>query len=58
MILIRRAATDTPDEVSLTGPAVNVPRQASSGRPETLNVGDIARKSRAVATALQNLYDI
>jgi hypothetical protein len=58
MILIRRAADDAPDETSSPGPAVNVPKQASPTRPDAINGGDIARKPRAVANALQKLYGI
>jgi hypothetical protein len=58
MILIRRAADDPPDEAPAPGPAADIPRQARPARRDAINVGDIARKPRAVATALQNLYDI
>jgi hypothetical protein len=59
MVLIRRAA-DTPDQASHPSPdpAEDIPRQAGPGRPGAINVGDIARKPRAVATTLQKLYGI
>jgi hypothetical protein len=59
MVLIRRAA-DTPGEAPTHSPgsAADIQRQAGPGRPGIINVGDIARKPRAVATALQKLYDI
>lgn len=60
MILIRRAADDPSDSAPAlsTGPAVNIPRQAGPVRPDAIDVGDIARKPRAVANALQKLYGI
>ncbi|WNI20233.1 hypothetical protein [Actinacidiphila sp. ITFR-21] len=60
MIRIRRAAEDPPDSAPAPSPSptVNIPRQADPVRPDAINVGDIARKPRAVANALQKLYGI
>lgn len=60
MILIRRAADDPSDSAPAPSPdpAVSIPRQATPTRPDAINVGDIARKPRAVANALQKLYGV
>ncbi|MFF7196882.1 hypothetical protein ACIOC1_34265 [Streptomyces sp. NPDC088197] len=58
MIPIRRAADDPSDSAPAPGPPVNIPQQADPVRPDAINVGDIARKPRALATALQKLYGV
>lgn len=58
MIRISRRSDDTPasdQPAAATSPA-QLPRQA--GRPDAVNAGDIARKPRAVANALQKLHGI
>lgn len=59
MILIRCA--DEPSDSAptpSTGSAADIPRQVGPARPDAIDVGDIARKPRAVASALQKLYGI
>lgn len=60
MILIRRAAEDPSDSASAasTEPPTTIPRQSDRAHPDAIDVGDIARKPRAVANALQKLYGI
>ena len=58
MILIPRRPDDTPagdQPGAATGPT-ELPRQA--GRLDVVNAGDIARKPRAVANALQKVHGI
>jgi hypothetical protein len=54
MVVIRRAAGNTSD----SRPAAGILKQARPARPGTVDAAAIARKTRAIATALQNLHGI
>jgi hypothetical protein len=59
MILIPRRRDDTPDsdQPPAATSQAELPRQTDA-RPGTINCGEIARKPRAIANALQKLHGI